>query len=44
MVGQLLGLNLFCSHGTAVAAIIGGTKGDNFCNVGVAYNATLESK
>ncbi|XP_052087511.1 furin-like protease kpc-1 [Mytilus californianus] len=28
-------------HGTSVAGIIGATKGNNYCSVGVAYNATL---
>ncbi|CAC5357117.1 FURIN [Mytilus coruscus] len=28
-------------HGTSVAGIIGATKGNNYCAVGVAYNATL---
>lgn len=31
----------FCSHGTAIAGLIAGVKGNNFCSVGVAYNATL---
>ncbi|VDI75651.1 furin [Mytilus galloprovincialis] len=28
-------------HGTSVAGVIGATKGNDFCAVGVAYNATL---
>lgn len=32
------------SHGTSVAGIIGATKGNNYCAVGVAYNVTLIGK
>lgn len=35
---------IFCSHGTAIAGLIAGVKDNNFCSVGVAYNATLIGK
>jgi hypothetical protein len=34
----------FCSRGTAVAGFIAGVKGNNFCSVGVSYNATIIGK
>lgn len=32
------------SHGTTVAGVIGATKENNYCAVGVAYNTTLVGK
>jgi len=34
----------FCSHGTEIAGLIAGVKGNHLCSVGVAYNATLIGK
>lgn len=35
---------IFFSHGTAVSGVIGATKGNDYCAVGVANNATLIGK
>lgn len=41
MISYIVDSNLISRHGTVVSGIIGATKGNNFCQVGVAYDATL---